>query len=126
MQVTSARAAFDHSQRRHAVVIQHLLADKLLAPVRVLHFAAQPRRFALIVVSNAFYRAAIDVQRHEGIHHRPQAVAINGQHHLLNLLLRVTHQVNFREVAASLYTSRILAGVQRHTLLRIQNPHDRH
>jgi hypothetical protein len=33
MQVTSARAAFDHSQRRHAVVIQHLLADKLLAPM---------------------------------------------------------------------------------------------
>ncbi|MDP0908036.1 hypothetical protein Q6322_29860, partial [Klebsiella pneumoniae] len=29
-----------------------------------------------IVVSNAFYRAAIDVQRHKGTHHRPQAVAI--------------------------------------------------
>ena len=119
MQVTSARAAFDHSQRRHAVVIQHLLADKLLAPVRVLHFAAQPRSLPLVIVGNAFHRAAIDIQRYEGVHHRPQAIAINGQHHLLNLLLRVTHQVDFRQVAAAFYPGRILAGVQRHTLLRI-------
>ena len=44
-------------------------ADKLRAPVRVFHFATQPRRFALIVIGNAFDRAAIGIQCHKGIHH---------------------------------------------------------
>ena len=119
MQVTGARAAFHHPECRHAVVIQYLLANKLLAPVRVLHFAAQPRGFPLIVISNTFHRAAIDVQRHKGVHHRPQAIAVDRQHHLLNLLLRVAHQINFRQVATPLNAGRILAGVQRDALLRI-------
>lgn len=108
-----ARApAFHHLQRRHTVVIQHLLADKLLAPVGVFHLAASPRRSPDSWL--AFYRAAIDVQRQR---HTSSTTGRcrNGQQHLLNLLLRVAHQVNFRRFTASLYYQPDLIGIQGHT-----------
>lgn len=42
VQVARTRSAFNDSQRRHTFIIKHLFTDKLLAPVGVFDFPAQP------------------------------------------------------------------------------------
>ena len=112
VQVARTRAAFNDSQRRHTFIIKHLFTDKLLAPVGVFDFPAQPRRFAVIVIGDPFERTAIGFQRNKGVHHRPQAVTVNGQDDFLNLLLFIAHQINFGNITAAFDTGRVLTGVQ--------------
>src|SRR5690606_2257226 len=67
--IAGTRAPFHHLQRRLAVVVEHFFTNKLCPPVRVLNFTPQPWCFALIVISNAFHRTTIGIQRHKGVHH---------------------------------------------------------
>jgi phosphatidylglycerol:prolipoprotein diacylglycerol transferase len=59
------------------------------------------------------------IERDEGIHHRPQAVAINRQYQLLHAILSIAHKVDFSQVASPLNSRRILAGFQYGAQLRV-------
>ncbi|MOA11328.1 hypothetical protein D3C78_1312630 [compost metagenome] len=109
MLIPLTRPAFHYADRRFAAVIKQLFTDPLLTPAGILNLAAQPRGFALVVVSDAFHRIGVAIERHKGVHHRPQAGTVDRQHDFVHCTAVVTHQVDFRLVATAFDTGRIVS-----------------
>ncbi|MND93755.1 hypothetical protein D3C80_859500 [compost metagenome] len=61
--------AFHYADRRLPVIVKQLFTDPLLAPAGILNLTTQTRGFPLLVVSNAFHRVTVIIQRNKGVHH---------------------------------------------------------